>query len=206
MMETGKEKIDRICALLKEETIKPAQEQVKELLDHARRKAEGIVSDAKNQKESLLIEAEAELAKRKKIFDASLDLGAKNTLEMLRQTIEKNLFTDKIQALVAEKSSEENVIADFIAIVTEAIRNEGLETDLQAHISKGVSRESIIKLLASKVKDQFEKEKVIEGDFAGGAKISLVDQKMTIDLSDEALKELLAEFLQKDFRQIVFNV
>jgi len=205
-METGKEKIDRICALLKKETIKPAQEQVKELLENAKKKAEKIVSEANTKKESLLKETELEIEKKKKIFDTSLALGAKNTLETLRQSIEKNLFSKKIQELVAEKSSDENVIANFISVVVEAIRKEGLETDLNAHIAKSVPKESILKLLVSKVKDQLGEGKIIEGDFAGGAKISLVDQKMTIDLSDEALNELLAEFLQHDFRQILFNV
>jgi V/A-type H+-transporting ATPase subunit E len=205
-METGKEKIDRICALLKEETIKPAQEQVKELLDNARNKAEKIISDANSQKQALLKQAEVEIEKKKKIFDTSLDLGAKNTLETLRQTIEKNLFSEKLQELVAEKSSDETVISDFLSVVTEAIKKEGLESDLQAQVAKNVSKENIIKLLAGKVGEQLDKEKIIEGNFAGGAKLSLVDKQMTIDLSDRALKDLLAEFLQKDFRQILFNV
>lgn len=205
-METGKEKVDRICELLKEETIKPAQEEAKKLLNEARQRADQVLKDALNQKAQILKDADIELDKKKKIFDSSLALASKNTLETLKQSIEKNLFSEEINRLVMEKSSDETVISDFIRVVTESIEKEGLGANIEVAIPKGVSKEKLMQLLAAKVRVKFESKQVLEEGFAGGAKIKLLDHRMTIDLSDQALKELLVNFLQKDYRQIIFNV
>lgn len=205
-METGKEKVDRICALLKEETIKPAQDEAKRILDEARKKADSILKEAAQNKEKLLSDTQNELDKRKQIFESSLALASKSTLESLRQSIEKNLFSDEMNKLIQQKSADEGVVSDFIKVVADAIEKEGLDGDIEAFIPKAVSKEKLLQLLGSKIGAKLNTEKVIQKDFAGGAQIKLVDQHLTIDLSDQALKELLASFLQKDYRQIIFNV
>lgn len=205
-METGKEKVDRICQLLKEETLKPAQEEAKEIIEAAKLKAKELVSGAESKKKQVLADLDKEIEQKQKIFESSLNLSCKNAYHKVRESIEKNLFSEELQKLVQEKLSEKKVTLDFVTAVIHAIEKEGLSADLEVVIPKMVDREGLVKELVARFKDKLQKEKVIDQDFAAGVKVKMVDQKVTIDLSDDALKELLASFLQKDFRQIVFNV
>lgn len=205
-MQTGKEKVDRICQLLKEETLKPAQEEAKNILDSARQKADEIVLQAENKKKQILSDLDQEIEQKQKIFDSSLNLSCRNAYQKVRESLEKNLFSEDLQKMIQEEVSNTQVMTDFVKAIVEAIDKEGLSTDLEVFIPKKVNRDEFVKELINRFKDKLQKEKVIDQDFAAGVKVKMVDQKITIDLSDQALKELIASFLQKEFRQIVFNV
>jgi V/A-type H+/Na+-transporting ATPase subunit E len=43
------------------------------------------------------------------------------------------------------------------------------------------------------------------GDFDGGVQIKLCDRKITIDVSDRVVRELIANFIRHDFRDLVFQ-
>ena len=59
-----------------------------------------------------------------------------------------------------------------------------------------------IKIVVQALKER----SVVLSDLAGGIQLKLHDKKMTIDLSDEALKELLATYIaRKDFRKLLFG-
>ena len=42
-------------------------------------------------------------------------------------------------------------------------------------------------------------------DIKGGVKVSLKGKHMSLDISDSALRELVASFVRKDFRKIFFE-
>jgi V/A-type H+-transporting ATPase subunit E len=46
---------------------------------------------------------------------------------------------------------------------------------------------------------------VLVSSIGGGIEVKLLDQNMTIDLSDTAFKELVAGYIRKDFRDLVFK-
>lgn len=205
-METGKQKVDRICSLLKEETLKPAQEEARRIIDEAKKRADEIEKATEQKRKEILSDADKELEKKKQIFESSLQLSCRNAFQKVRQSIETELFSDQLDQLLCEKLDDTDVIGEFIKSVAAAIEKEGLDTDIEVTISKNVSKEKLVKLLISKFKNKLDVEQVIDRDFAAGVKIKLVDQKITVDLSDQALKELLASFLHKEYREIVFNV
>jgi V/A-type H+-transporting ATPase subunit E len=50
------------------------------------------------------------------------------------------------------------------------------------------------------------KSKSVEvGSIEGGVQVKIVDQNLTIDMSDESLKNLLASFVRDDFRSVIFS-
>jgi len=205
-METGKQKVDRICSLLKEETLRPAQEEAKRIIDVAKKRAEEIENATEQKRKEILSDADKDLEKKQQIFESSLQLSCRNAFQKVRQSIETELFSDQLDQLLCEKLEDTDVIGEFVKSVADAVEKEGLDTDLEVAISKNVSKEKLIKLLISKFKYKLDEDKVVDRDFPAGVKIKLVDQKITIDLSDQALKELLASFLHKEYREIVFNV
>ena len=55
-----------------------------------------------------------------------------------------------------------------------------------------------------KVIDKLKEKSVSLGDFYGGAKIEMKDEKITLDISDEAIRDLVANYIRRDFRDKLF--
>lgn len=205
-MESGKQKIQKICDLLKEKTIEPAQEEAKKIIDEAHKKAEKIIKEAKKTAEHEIENVQTEIEQKQKVFTSSLHLACKQAYEKVRQSIENSLFSKELDKLIFEKFTDTKVLSDLITAMLSAIEKEGMSTDLSVYIPKSVSPRKINELLISRFKDKLREKNVIEGDFEAGVKIKLHDQKLTVSLSENELKDLIANFIHNDFRQVVFNI
>jgi len=60
-------------------------------------------------------------------------------------------------------------------------------------------------LLTHQVLNRLREKSVVLNGFDGGIQVKLHEQKMTLDLTDEALIELLQRYLRKDFRDLLFK-
>lgn len=205
MKESSKTKIQNICDQIKQEAIEPAQQQAKEIIENARLQAEEIVAQAKKERDSLLEKCDKELADKKNQVEAALRLAGRQTLTTLRQKVGEEFFSSALQKEIKEASSKEDVVAQLISSLVEAIKKEGLDGDLVAYVGKIVSAQDVAKHLTQKITEKLQNQEIIVGDFHGGAKISLKDSNITLDMSDEALFELFSEFLRKDFYQLMFG-
>ena len=72
-------------------------------------------------------------------------------------------------------------------------------------IPQKVSAQEVNALLLTHVAQKLKDHPIEVGNFSGGVQVKLVGKKMTLDLTDQALKELLANFARKDFRQTIFS-
>jgi V/A-type H+-transporting ATPase subunit E len=59
-------------------------------------------------------------------------------------------------------------------------------------------------LLLKAVIEKLREKSVIVGEGIGGVQLKLHDRKFTLDLSTQALKELVSQYIRKDFREILF--
>lgn len=203
--ETGSEKVKRICEALRKETLEPAMEEAELLIARAKEEAESIVSKAKSQAEGMVGEAQTEIDKRRNVFHASMQQGCRQTLEQLKQQIEQRLFNQALFEKVAKKTSSPDVLAKLITAIVEAIEKEGLAADLSAIIPSSVPAREVNELLAKEVLEKLREKSVILGPMKGGVEVKLHQEKITVDLSDKALRELVGGFIRKDLREILFG-
>jgi V/A-type H+-transporting ATPase subunit E len=205
MLETGEEKIQQICDAIRKETLEPALRDAQVILDEAALKAENILTSAQAQAESMLAQARATIEQERNVFQSSLAQAVKQSLESLRQCIENKLFSEQLQEVIDKPASNPKVIADLINSIVKSIEKEGLATDISAQIAKNVPPQEVNQLLLEGVVKRLKNNSVDVGDFKGGAKVTLKGRNMTIDISDQALKELLSAYVRKDFRTLIFN-
>jgi len=204
-LEKGEEKIQQICDAIRKETLEPAQRDAQVILDEAQLKAENLLVDAQAQADSMIAQARALIDQEKNVFQSSMSQAVKQSLESLRQSIENKLFKEQLQETLEKPAANPKVIADLINSIVKAIEKEGLNTDLSATIAKNVPVQEVNQLLLEGVIKRLKNKSVEIGDFKGGAKVNLKGRNMTIDISDEALKELLSTYVRKDFRKLIFN-
>jgi V/A-type H+-transporting ATPase subunit E len=134
-----------------------------------------------------------------------LQQASKQAIEGLRQEIESRLFNEELQDVLEKQLSDPKVIADLINGIVAALEKDGLDVDFSAVIPKLVSKADVNTLLLDGIKKRLKGKPLELGQFFGGAQVKLHGKKMTLDLSDQALKELLSNYVRKDFRKMIFS-
>jgi V/A-type H+-transporting ATPase subunit E len=204
-LEKGQDKIQKICDKLRHETLEPAEEEAQRILEEAKKKAEHIKAEAERHAEQLLKQARGQIEQERNVFHSALQQAAKQTVEGLRQEIEHKLFNEELQNILEKQLADPKIVAELINGIVKAIEKEGLNTDLSAVIPRLVSVDDVTALLLENVRKRLKSRPLEIGSFAGGAQVKLIGKKMTIDLTEQSLKELLANYMRKDFRKLIFG-
>lgn len=204
-LEKGNDKIQKLCNVLKEETIEPAKVEALQIIEDAKEKAHQIISEAEKQSHKLIEDAHHRIEQERNVFKSSLHQAAQQSVEALRQSIEHKLFNGELQSLIDDNSSSPEVLSKLITSIVNAVDKEGIGADLTAFVPKEVSSKDVNKVLAENILKKLRNQEVVIGDFGGGVKLKVHDKKMTIDMSDSAIKELLASYVRKDFREFIFG-
>ena len=204
-LETGKEKIKQICEILKNETLEPAKEEARTIIANAEHQARQIIRQAEEKGDQLLKQTKQDIEKQKMVFESSLRQSCLQGIETLRQEIETSLFNQEVVEWIDQQTVDPKLGAKLITALIEAIEKEGTSTDFSALIGEKMSKEEINALLAKRILHKIREKTVTIGGFIGGVQLKLHDRKLTLDLSDEAIKELIAKYIRKDFRNLLFQ-
>lgn len=204
-LEKGQDKIQKISDKLRKETIEPAKMEAKNIIEEAKKSAEAIIAEAERHAAMLIKQARGQIEQERNVFNSSLQQAAKQALEALRQEIEHKFFNDELQSILEKELANPTLIADLINGLVTALEKEGIGTDLSVYIPRHVSAEDVSKLLLEGVRKKLKNKPIEAGQFAGGVQVKLHGKKMTVDFTDQALKELLANYVRKDFRQMIFS-
>lgn len=205
-LETGKDKIQKICDSLRKETLDPARQEAREIVENAHMQAAEVVGEAKLRAEKLIQAAEKEIEQRERVFQASLNMACRQGIEQLKQKIEKELFNRELASMVTKEMANPKVIADILNGLLKSMEGKGLEEDFVVKIPQSISPRAITSLLASRVLEHLEGKRLVVSDFEGGLQLQLKDHQITIDISDSVVRELIAHYIRRDLRDLVFNV
>jgi V/A-type H+-transporting ATPase subunit E len=205
-LEKSHDKIQKICNQLKRETLEPAEKEAGKIIAEAQEKGHQIIHEAEKKGERIVAEAVKKMETEQNVFRSSLQQAAKQGIETLRQEIEHNLFTQTLFHMVDEGTKQTPIVVKIVDAIVKALEKEGVHSELSAIVPKEVSAKEVLSSLAPEVVKKLEKGSVVVGNFKGGAKVKLQDKKITLDLSDQAIKELLASYVRKDFRELLFGV
>lgn len=203
-MKSGSEKIQDICNVLRKETLEPAKIEAERIIAEAKAHAERIIKESEVHAERLIKEAKKQIEHEHKILQSALTQAGQQSLEFLRQSIESNLFNPELHKLIQEETTRPQVVSELISSMIKALEKEGLHTDISAIIPRTVSAEVVNNLLSEKILQKLRSHSVEIGEFEGGAKICLHEERITLDMSIVEIEELLKKYLRKDFRNRFF--
>lgn len=203
--ETGKDKVKKICDILRRETLEPAEVEARQIVHSAKEQAEQIVAAARKEAEKLLREAGQEIDRQRNVFQSSLGQACKQAMEALKQGIEEKIFNQELGRLITKHTQDPKVIAQLVTAVVNGIEKEGAEIPLSVYIPATVPARSVNMLLAHEILDKLKEKGVLVGPLTGGIEVKLHKENITIDISDAALKELVANYIRKDFRELIFG-
>ena len=204
-LETGKDKVKKICDILRRETIEPAKMEADAIVIAARQEADEIIADAHKSAKKMVEEAALDIERERGVFEASLAAACRQTLEALKEKIESKLFNPELSRMVTQAAQDPKLIARLIEAMVHAIEKEGTKADLSAVIAATVPARAVNELLSSHVIEKLKEKGVLLSAIGGGVEIKIHQQHITIDLSDETIQEIVAAYIRKDFRDFVFR-
>lgn len=205
-LETGKDKIQKICDALKKETLEPAKQEAREVIENAHLQAAEIIAAARKEAEEKLAVAEREIGEKQKVFKSSLHLACRQGIESLKQKIEQELFNKELSSVVEKEMADPKVIANLITSFMKAMEEKGIEEDFAAVIPKHITPRAINAMLSSHILQRLKDQTVSVGGFAGGVQITMPSRQITIDVSDQVVRELIAQYISRDLRDLIFAV
>jgi V/A-type H+-transporting ATPase subunit E len=203
-LENGHNKIQIISDKLRHEIIEPSKVEAQQIIESAHLNAAEIVSQAEKQAEGIKASSHAKIEQDRKVFQSSMWQALQQCLESLRQNIEQKLFNEQLNGLIENQMSDPQIVANLINAIVQAIEKEGLGADLSAVIPRTVSSQAVSKLLLQEVLNKLKGKSIAIGNFAGGAEVKIEENKIRIVFTDATLKEMLSNYIRKDFRALIF--
>lgn len=204
-METGKDKVKKICDVLRRETLEPAKRLAEETILNAQQDAERIVEEARLSAQAIEREARQEIERQKTVFQSSLSQACKQTIESLKQSIEEKLFNPELTRVISKQMQDPQILAKLVEAIIKAIEKDGLEANLSVYIPAAVPAQSVNTLLGEGILKHLKEKSVLIGPLKGGIEVKLHKENITLDISDLALKEMIASYIRKDFRDLFFS-
>lgn len=203
--ESGKDRVQKICEILRKETLEPAKVKAEQILIDAETQATQIVEKAHQEAREILERNKKEIARERTIFQSSLGQACKQVLQKLEQSIEKEFFDKNLLHWVSQASVDPTALSGLITAVVKAIDREGIVGDVSVYIPDLVSVDAVNRLLAHSVLERLKENTVLIGTFAGGIEVKLKEKNITLDIRSEVLKDLVAHYLHSDFRSVLYQ-
>jgi V/A-type H+/Na+-transporting ATPase subunit E len=202
-LETADNKVKEICAILRKETLEPAKAEAKKIIEVAQKEADELIHRAKDDVLKIREENRKELAKELKVHEGSIQLSIRQGISSLRQNIEK-IFSRDLGSEIEKVMGKEDAVANAISVIFGLLEKDGLAVNLGLMIPKHVNLDAICHKLVGDFSERVRKGAIQIEDIKGGAEVKLNDKKMSIDLTDNAVKELLASFVIPELRAKIF--
>lgn len=204
MNKTDNEKIQAICEKVRTQTLEPALLEASRLIQEAELKASEIIESAKKEKARLLNEAENEIKQLKILSQATLSQASKMALESLKTTIINELFAPGLLKLIEEGIQNNSITIKLVESVINALEAEGLKGDVTVYIAQNLKPQEIMASLGPSLLSKVASFEV--GEFKGGVRIKIKDRHLSIDITDDTLKELMLIYIKRsEFRDLIFK-
>jgi V/A-type H+/Na+-transporting ATPase subunit E len=202
---TSDERLAAICQMIRNETLDPAIKEAEHIKQLAEREAARIRAEAKQQAEKLLHEARQQLKEEKEAFEASLHQSSQQLLGVLKEQIERELFNPGVDSYLSSEFKDTVQVGAILRIILEDLSKEGPFGDISAYIGKNLNKEEVVKHLLTDSLRRLSSGEVQTGHFPSGVIIKIHDQHLAIEITPDAIREIILPFLRPDFRRFLFN-
>ena len=207
------ELIDR----LSQEGVAEGQQQAEKLVRDAQHKADGILESARQQANGILEQARKEADQYQAAGEDALRLASRDAVREFGARIHEGL-RNLLQELVQHQMKDPDVIKTMILEVTRTatadLGDESLQLLLPAEIIteqqarqriEAGETDKLTQFVEALIGQQLRAGVTVDlgSEEHGGVTVRVVNQQLEIDLSENAISELLAQHLLPRFRAIM---
>jgi len=203
-----KELIDRI----RDEGVHSARAEADRILTEAKARAARIVTDAKAEAAAIKKEARAAMEREQTATIEALRIAARDTELELRAAIMSG-FEEHVRRLVTDVTTDGSVLRDMILVLSgraadELLKDKDAVILVPDRLADEVSAEldEFLKRSAGALSADVLRqgiELIPSSEVQGGARVRLVGEDLEIDMSNEALSEMMLKLLLPRYRKIL---
>jgi V/A-type H+-transporting ATPase subunit E len=214
--------VDALIERLKQDGVNAGKEEAARLIHEAEEKSNIILNTAQAKSKAMMDEAHQLIQQEKKAAEDALQLAARNMRLELRQNL-IDRFTQEVKRLVHKELDNENMLRQLVFLVAtdtveqlhafkaknieielpqkvmdfDEIRKnpELLEKDPLKTLVQSLTRQMLREGMSVRVNQQVSK--------VAGIKVHLVDEEIVLDLTEDAVSNLLVKHMQPRFRALL---
>ena len=203
-----KELIERI----RDEGVHSARAEADRILAEAKARAARIVADAKAEAAAIKKEARASMEREQTATIEALRIAARDTELELRSAIMSG-FEEHVRRLVTDVTTDSSVLRDMILVLAgraadDLIQGKDAVIFVPDRLADEVSaeldeflRKSAVALSGDVLRQGIEL--IPSNEIQGGARVRLVGEDLEIDMSDQALSQMMLKLLLPRYRKIL---
>ena len=194
-------KIKDITDFLKSSVLEPAAQEKVQIVENAKKEAAKIVADARKEAEEIISNARKEAEVTKHNTESALKIAAKQSVDRLKLTLEKEVLSSAVVAPVKGAMQSEQLIKEFVVEVLKLYSQKGaftisLDDSMKAKIKDYVA-DQIAKCGAGSIK-------LSDETLPNGFAVISDNGVLRYDFTDESVEELLTEYIRPELRKTLF--
>ncbi len=209
--------VQDLIAQIRDDGLKAAEEEADKVLAAARREADQLVADARAESEELRRKTAAEIESNKQAALEALKMAARDSGLQLEAAV-LAAFERHVKRLVTPITHDGSFMRALVLVLAgEAVEQHLKDKPLQILVSDLLAgkdreneeldelvREGLLGISGDMLREGVEI--IPSADVPGGASVRLVDEDLEIDLTNEAVSNLLLKHLLPRYRAIVEGV
>ncbi len=127
--ETGKDKVKKICEVLRQDTLEPAMKEAKSTLEKAQKNGEQIIEEAKAKETKMIAEDAKDSEQKYQAFKACLNQDDRQSLYWINKEYEERVLNEDLSEMITKSTATAKALAEMIKAVIEADEDVDIETD-----------------------------------------------------------------------------
>ena len=214
--------VEALIARLKDDGVRAGRDQADEIIENARNRADQLLAEAHAEATNIVAGARAEAERLKTASDEAIQIAMRDTVLGFREEIQ-GILTQRVQRLVSEQMVDGALLEKLIVqIAARSIELAGVHESSDVEIQLparplGIEElkrdpralQDALSRLAKQIAGETWREGVTlaaSADNQGGLRVLVKDKEIEIDLTPEALTDLLLQHLQPRFRALMHGI
>ena len=189
------EELQGLLNRINKEGIKKAESVKADILSKAEKDADTIVKKAKQEANAIIKKAKGNAAKNEERAKATIQQAARDIIIELNTSLQERM-SECAKDLVSEAMTPTLMGEVISKLADQYIKNTGKDTALNLIFPQKNLNVIVDKLKKSLFNSFKEKPEIFQGlDFAAGMKVGFKGSDVYFDFSDEALTEIVCEYI-----------
>jgi V/A-type H+-transporting ATPase subunit E len=214
--------VEALIARLKDDGVQAGRQEAGQIVEEARSRAETMVEEARTEASRIVEEARADAGRQKIAADEAVQVAMRDTTLRFREEI-RGYLDERVRRLVSEEMVDRELLQKLILqVAARSIETGGVAgaTDVEIQLPpKPLGIEELkkdpeaLKDALSRLAKQIAGETWRDGvaltafdETRKGLRVIVKDKDLEIDLTPEALADLLLEHLQPRFRALMQGI
>jgi len=181
--------------------------EAKAIIEKAKEEAQEIVAAAEREREEILSKASNDALAEKRKIENELKLLSKQTIALIRQTIEKSITAKAIEEPLKSALEEKEFIATIIEESLSSFNPKGDEAISLDILLPQKRQQELEDYLQSKIRAKFNEgvEILFDPNTQSGFKIKNHQGGYLLSFTEEDFKNLLLQYLKPKSAQFLFE-